>query len=213
MNVLAVGAHHDDIELGAGGTLARMAQEGHKVYGITLTNSETHYEIKNIHRPHERAVREGKKAARIIGLELLETPVTFAANNGELIYSANYMRFLEKLIFDLKISTLFTHWQYDMNTDHAASAKLSIVAGRHLRDVLMYRSNWYQPDKGFNGIVYSDISSTISLKRKAIKAYAGEIKRYSKAWLDSFIDANRSWGYSVGVEYAEVFEPVRLSLR
>lgn len=213
MNILAVGAHHDDIELGAGGTLARLVKEGHKTYGIILTNSETHYEIKNIHRPHERAVREGNKAAKVIGLQLLDTPVTLAANNGELIYSANYMRFLEKLIFDLKIDTLFTHWQYDMNTDHAASAKLSIVAGRHLGDILMYRSNWYQPDKGFNGIVYSDISSTINLKRKAIKAYAGEIKRYSKSWLESFIDANRSWGYSIGVEYAEVFEPVRLIFR
>lgn len=209
MNILAVGAHHDDIELGTAGTLAKLARDGHKIWGIILTNSETHYEIKNIHRPQARALKEGNKAAKIVGFKLLETPKELAANNGELTYNAQYMRYLEKLIFDLKIDTLFTHWQYDMNTDHEACAKLSIVAGRHLGRILMYRSNWYQPDRGFNGIIFSDISPTIKIKRRAIEAYAGEVKRYSQSWVESFIDANRAWGYSIGVKYAEVFEPVR----
>lgn len=212
MNILAIGAHHDDIELGAGGTLARLVKEGHKVFGIILTNSETHYDIKNIHRTKSTAIKEGKTAAKIIGYKLLETPKKLAANNGELQYNSKFMRFLEDIIDEHNIDWLFTHWQYDMNTDHEASAKLSIVAARHLPRILMYRSNWYQPDRSFNGIMYSDISSTIEVKKLAIEAYAGEIKNRSREWANTFIDTNRSFGFSIGTAYAEVFEPVRFTI-
>ena len=209
MNILAIGAHHDDIELGAGGTLAKYAKEGHRVYGLTLTNSETHFDIKNIHRTADQALTEAQKAAKIVGLELLETPSELASANGELSYSAKFMRFLETVQHEYKIDTIFSHWQYDMNTDHEAAAKISIVAARHVKRVLMYRSNWYQPDRAFNGIFYSDISDTIEIKRAALMAYQVEVKNRGIDWIESFIHANRAMGFSVGVNYAEVFEPVR----
>ena len=37
MNILAIGAHPDDIELGCGGTLIKASKEGHKIYLYTLT--------------------------------------------------------------------------------------------------------------------------------------------------------------------------------
>lgn len=209
MNILITGAHHDDIELGAGGTLAKLVREGHQVFGLSLTNSETHYDIRNIHRTKEEAFKEAQEAAKIIGVKLLEVPENFLVNNGELVYEVNYMRFLERILDQHKIDLLFCHWQYDMNTDHAAAAKLSIVAGRHLNRILMYRSNWYQPDKAFNGIIYSDISQTIETKKKALLAYKSEVKNRGMDWINSFIDANRSLGFGIGVKYAEVFEPIR----
>jgi hypothetical protein len=39
MNILAIGAHFDDVEIGCGGTLARMAQEGHNVHVYIATRS------------------------------------------------------------------------------------------------------------------------------------------------------------------------------
>ncbi len=209
VNILAIGAHHDDIDLGAGGTLAKLAKKGHQVFGLTLTDSETHYDIKNIHRTKEQAFKEAQKAAEIIGMKLLKVPEEFLAKNGELVYDVKYMRFLEKLMHQHKIDFLFCHWQYDMNTDHEAASKLSIVAGRHLNRILMYRSNWYQPDKAFNGIIYSDISKTIDIKKKALLAYESEVKNRGQDWINSFLDFNHSAGFSIGVEYAEIFEPVR----
>ena len=210
---MAFGAHHDDIELGAGGTLAKLAKNKHNhVFGIILTTSETHYEAKNIHRSAKTAIQEGSNAAKIIGYTLLPVPKKLAALNGELTYTAQRMRFIETMLDKYKVEMIFTHWQYDMNTDHVAAAKLSIVAARHLNTILMYRSNWYQPDKGFNGIAYSDISSTIKQKKRALEAYEGEIKNRSQEWINSFIDSNRSFGFSIGASYAEVFEPVRIVL-
>ena len=209
MNVLTIGAHYDDIELGVGGTLAKLAMQDHQVFGLNLTDSETHYDIKNIHRTKEQAFEEAQKAAKIIGMELLRVPEEFLVKNGELIYEVRYMRFLEQLLHQYKIDLLFCHWRQDMNTDHVAAAQLSIVAGRHLNRILMYRSNWYQPDKAFNGIVYSDISRTMDIKKKALLSYESEIKNRGIKWINSFVDANRSFGFSIGVEYAEIFEPVR----
>ena len=37
-NILALGAHFDDIELGAGGSLAKFSKEGKKVYKLILTD-------------------------------------------------------------------------------------------------------------------------------------------------------------------------------
>jgi LmbE family N-acetylglucosaminyl deacetylase len=212
MNVLAIGAHHDDIELGAGGTLARLAAEGNRVYGLTLTNSATDYAIKSIHRTTDAALQEARAAAKVIGLELLETPDEFAKDNGMLVYDTHYMRFVEQVLHDKKIDCVFTHWQYDMNTDHEAAAKVSIVASRHIKKVLMYRSNWYQPDRAFNGIFYFDISAHIETKIRALNAYSGEIKNRGQDWINSFIDSNRAFGFSLGVKYAEVFEPIRYSV-
>jgi LmbE family N-acetylglucosaminyl deacetylase len=211
MNVLVVGAHHDDIELGCGGTVARLTGEGHTVYGIVLTNSETHYDLKNIHRTKKQAIVEAEKAANVIGLELVELDYS-QVDNGTLEYDVDLMRKLEEFIVANKIELIFSHWQYDMNTDHEAAAKITTVAARHVHSILMYRSNWYQPDRAFNGIFYVDISNTIDKKIKSLESYSVEIENRSREWINSFIDHNRSYGFSIGVEYAEVFEPVRYSL-
>ena len=210
MNILAVGAHYDDIELGCGGSIARLAEEGNNVYGITLTNSETHYEEKDIHRTEQQAIFEAKKASAVIGLQLVELSYP-RANNGMLTYDTELMRELEKFIVEKKIQMVITHWQYDMNTDHAAASKISIVAARHVHNILQYRSNWYQPDRSFNGIYYIDISNHINKKIESLEAYSGEIDNRSQEWINSFIDNNRSYGFSIGVKYAEVFEPIRIS--
>jgi LmbE family N-acetylglucosaminyl deacetylase len=210
MNILAVGAHYDDIELGCGGSIARLAEEGNNVYGITLTNSETHYEERNIHRTTEQAIAEAEKAGTVVGLQLIKLPYE-QADNGKLAYDTELMRELEKFIVEKNVEMIFTHWQYDMNTDHAAASKISIVAARHVHNILQYRSNWYQPDRSFNGIYYIDISNHINKKIESIEAYSGEIDNRSQEWINSFIDNNRSYGFSIGVEYAEVFEPIRIS--
>ena len=211
MNVLVVGAHHDDIELGCGGTVARLTDEGHTVFGIVLTNSETHYDLKNIHRTKKQAVVEAERAAEVIGLELVELDYP-QVDNGTLAYDVDLMRKLEEFIVANNIELIFTHWQYDMNTDHEAAAKITTVAARHVHSILMYRSNWYQPDRAFNGIFYVDISKSIDKKIKSLESYSVEIENRSREWINSFIDHNRSFGFSIGVEYAEVFEPVRYSL-
>ena len=211
MNILAVGAHHDDIELGCGGSIARFTEEESSVWGVILTNSETHYEERNIHRSALEAELEEREAASVIDLQLIELPSN-RVDNGTLQYSVEVMRDLETVIHEKKIDLMFSHWQYDMNTDHAAAAKISIVAGRHVPTILQYRSNWYQPDRAFNGIYYIDISNQIEKKEACLIKYQSEVTNRGMTWVNSFLDQNRSFGFSIGTSYAEVFEPVRVTV-
>jgi LmbE family N-acetylglucosaminyl deacetylase len=211
MNVLAVGAHHDDIELGCGGTLARMSQEGHTVFGTVLTNSETHYTQRNIHRTSREALGESLEAAKHIGISYINTEIPLK-NNGELIYDIVTMRWLEELINKHEITMVFSHWQNDLNTDHAAAARMTVVASRRISRVLMYRSNWYQPHQPFNGIIHMDISMTVNKKKEALYCYKTEIKNRGTEWINTFLDANRIAGFIIEKDYAEVFEPVRYEL-
>jgi LmbE family N-acetylglucosaminyl deacetylase len=208
MNVLAVGAHHDDFELGCGGTLARLSGAGHRIWGITLTDSETHDQLQNIHRTRAQAKSEAARAARALGVALLE-PGFAPARNGELVYGVDAMRALEKVIYSRKVDVLFCHWLYDLNTDHRAAAQLCIVAARRVPTVLMYRSNWHLTGRTFHGVCMVDVSGSIAKKRKSLACYRVEIANRGRAWIDSFIDFNRSLGHGIGVRYAEAFQPVR----
>ena len=211
MRVLAVGAHHDDIELGCGGTLARLAKQGHATFGVVLTNSETHYDIRSIHRTAETARAEAEKAAAVIGMKLVDLDGA-GADNGTLTYDVGLMRRLETLIVEHEISMVFSHWRHDLNTDHQAAAQMTIVAARHVPCVLMYRSNWYPSAQPFNGIFSVDISDVIEDKRRGLGCYRSEIANRTQAWIDSFLDDNRTAGFALGRAYAETFEPVKFEL-
>jgi N-acetylglucosamine malate deacetylase 1 len=211
MNVLAIGAHHDDIELGCGGTLARLTRDGHNVFGLTLTNSETHYEIADIHRSRDEARAEAAQAAHVLGMKLVELDGK-SADNGALAYDVTLMRGIESFIHDQKVALVFSHWTQDLNTDHEAAAKLTLVASRHVPRVLMYRSNWYQPSRPFNGTVFVDVTGTIDIKRRSLECFQSEVRNRKQEWLESFFDAHRSAGFGLGKGFAEVFEPVRYEL-
>jgi LmbE family N-acetylglucosaminyl deacetylase len=211
MNVLAVGAHHDDIEIGCGGSLARLARQGHKTFGVTLTNSETHYDLRGIHRTAVQATAEAEQAAGVLGLTLL--PFEGAGrDNGTLTYDVRLMRRLEELMAAHQISLVFSHWRLDLNTDHEAAAKMTIVAARHVPAVLMYRSNWYQPATPFNGTFFVDVSDTIQVKRRSLECYRIEIANRTPDWIESFMDRERCAGFAIGKPYAECFEPIRFEL-
>jgi LmbE family N-acetylglucosaminyl deacetylase len=58
-NVLIIGAHFDDAELGAGGTAAKLVSEGKKVYKLTLTDNATKFTQKNINVDYDSSKRIG----------------------------------------------------------------------------------------------------------------------------------------------------------
>ncbi len=60
MNILAIGAHPDDIELGCGGTLLKAVREGHNVFMYTLTRGGASG------NPAQRT-EELKRSAKFIG--------------------------------------------------------------------------------------------------------------------------------------------------
>lgn len=71
MNVLGVGAHFDDLELGCSGTLIKHVNNGDRVIMLVVTNSSYKNHSGDLIRDGDTAYKEGVKAANIIGAELI----------------------------------------------------------------------------------------------------------------------------------------------
>lgn len=205
MNVLAVGAHFDDVELGCSGALAKHAKCGDQVTIYVATDSQYANGEGRIIRSGQTAREEGEKAAAIIGAELVcgkcrSLFLEFAEEtNVELI----------KLIEEKKIELIYTHWIDDIQHDHINLAKAAIHAGRHVHKILMYRSNWYLSAGSFHKNYFVDISQTWDVKERAILSHQSEFGRVGSKWVDYFKREALNNGLIAGVEYAEGFEVVK----
>ena len=60
--VLIIGAHYDDTELGAGGTAAKLVDEGCQVYKVTLTDNEVVESAYNRKTSQKDSIEDSKRA-------------------------------------------------------------------------------------------------------------------------------------------------------
>lgn len=205
MNVLGVGAHYDDLELGCGGTLIKHVQQGDDVTMLVITDSSYKNPNGEIIRPRETAHREGAKAARLIGADLICLDYkTFLVPFDE-----DITRKIIAHIQELNIDTIYSHWTGDLHRDHQYSGRTTLMAGRQVPRFLMYRSNFYDTERQFRGKFYSDISDVMEKKIEVIKAHQSELERVRYKWLDFFTKQHENDGQTIGVKYAECFEVVR----
>lgn len=205
MNILAIGAHFDDIELGCGGTLAKHVHAGDNVYAYVATVSGFTSHDQQVIRTNETARQEGREAMQVLGVQLFEgqfptLEVEFSeALNAEIlaIVEANQIR------------KVYTHWTGDIHHDHQAVARASLHSCRHVPCLLMYRSNWYHSSHDFHGNFYVDITPYWSIKEQSIKAHVSELERTRYKWLRFFQNEAENAGQRIGVQYAEIFEVVK----
>jgi len=220
MNVLAVGAHWDDIELGCCLTIGRLRERGATVYGVVLTDSETFVphagharyaaEANVRHaRSAEEANREGLAAFKALGIEPLL--VRKEATN-ELRYSASLMQQIDRAATEKAVDCVFTHWPGDVNTDHRATWELSRVAFRNVRTLLCYRSNGYTDGvTEFRPNVFCGFSSErYEEKTRTLQLHATEWLYRKGRWQREIVDQERYWGHLIGRDYAEGFAVCRL---
>src|SRR5579864_398297 len=112
MDILAIGAHPDDIELGCGGLLIKAARKGHNVHMYTLTRGDASGD------PEQRT-QEAKASAKFIGAKnlWLDTfPDMGLRGDAELI------RHIENRIDSVHPDVILTHHSKDMHHDHRAVA-------------------------------------------------------------------------------------------
>jgi N-acetylglucosamine malate deacetylase 1 len=115
MNVLVVGAHPDDQELGMGGTIARLVSQGHRVLLLDLTNGEP-----TPHGSHELRARESAEAARILGCER----ITLDLPNRSVVPSLEARRMVAAQIRLFRPDAMFMSHPDDAHPDHVAGARL-----------------------------------------------------------------------------------------
>ena len=205
MNVLAIGAHFDDIELGCGGTLAKHVANGDSVFAYVATKSGFINHQNIVIRSNEIADKEGENAMKILGVKLIKG--NFDALKIEFNDDLNLD--IIKIIEDKKIDLVYSHWMGDIHHDHQAVARASLHSCRHVPRQLMYRSNWYHSNLEFKGNFYVDISYFWEIKKKSIEAHQSEMERTGKKWIEFFHNEAKNAGQRIAVKYAEVFEVVK----
>lgn len=172
-NVVCVGAHPDDPETGCGGTLAKLAEQGHRVTVLYLTRGEAG--IKNGERRQTAVVRtrESIRACR-----LLQSATAFANQvDGETVADSRRSREFSGLLASLEPDIVFTHWPIDTHSDHRTAAQLVYQAWQWSSEkfVVVYyevmtgvQTHHFQPN------CFIDISATWRQKRSAIYAHQSQ---------------------------------------
>jgi len=206
LNVLAIGAHFDDVELGCGGSLISHAAAGDNVYVYVATLSGFTNHKQEVVRANDIARKEAEEAMRILGVRELICG-NFTTLSVEFTDELN-MAILQ-IVDQHKIDLVYAHWVHDVHHDHQAVAKASLHSCRHVPCLLMYRSNWYHSTQSFRGNFYVDITNYLAVKEQAIRAHNSEMIRTGEKWIQFFHNEAENAGQRIGVRFAEVFELVK----
>lgn len=225
MNVLAVGAHPDDIETMCAGTLAKYASLGHKVFLATATNGNigsAHHTMEEIAKIRKQ---EAAKSAAIIGAEYICLDY-----DDEMFYEkedrSTRLAFIN-LLRHCKADVVFTHYPVDYNPDHELTSKIIndiavMVPIAHLKTQEEPYPNipaifYFEPanSMGFIPTDYVDITDFYETKMKMLGCMESQ-----KQWMadnystldgniERFFDTIRITsefrGMQAGVKYAEGF--------
>lgn len=206
MNILAIGAHFDDVELGCGGVLARHARLGDNVYVFVATVSGFSNQYNQAVRSSESALAEARNAMAILGVKELLCG-NFRTLEVEFVDALNIE--ILKIVQEKKIDQVYAHWSGDIHHDHQAVSRASLHSCRHVPRLLMYRSNWYHSTLEFRGNFYFDITEFWQIKEQAVLAHVTEVDRTGEKWISFFRNEAENAGQRIGVKYAEVFEVVK----
>lgn len=217
LDLLAIAAHPDDVELTCGGTLIKMVQRGHKVGILDLTGGEM-----GSRGTAEIRRREAAAAARILGVRLREN---LGLPDARLEVNEENKLAVARKIRALKPHTVILPYWEGRHPDHYTAAKLAYegcflaglkqlpLEGQAFRPFkILYSTVYYPVSPSF----VVDITKQFERRRRAILAYASQFRpprRERRSRVHLPLDQleqevhliARYYGQMAGVEYAEPF--------
>ena len=216
MNVLAVGAHPDDIEISCSGTLAKCVKRGDKVTVCHVANGNMGHEIISPEDLREIRIGEAKKAGSLAGIEVVTLDVGDLLPNGCSIEQRDK---LIALIKKVQPDFIITHSPTDYMPDHLAVQKLVFDAsfgasvphygaeGKAAVVPIFYMDNL--AGMNFLPTEYVDITEEIELKLQMLECHESQLKWMRDHDGIDFADFVRTCskfrGLQCGVPYAEAF--------
>lgn len=218
LDLIAVGAHPDDVEIACGGTLAHLAQKGYKVGIVDLTDGEPTPASPG---PDVR-LAEARRAGQILGATLrvnlnLPNRRLFDDFEARIALAKVFRRHRPAVVIGFGGKTVMAspdHFQAMQITDAAVFYSRLTKWDEHF-DGLPPHTVGNQ--LGFSialhglelpqssGSIVADISTTLSIKLEAIRAYQTQFPPH-KARIFSAVEAmNRYHGSTAGFEAGELF--------
>ena len=200
--VVAIGAHPDDLEIGIGGTLAKMKRAGAHVVMC----------VASIPKDYEVRLAEAKQGAEILGCEL-KILMDDGPKRIEDVKTCDLVGLLDGLIRDYRPAAVLTHSKADFHNDHLLIYNACLPVQRLAYfDLFSYHPTNCRPVPiAFHPKAYVDISDTIDAKMHAITAHASQ---FGGRGLDTemYREFAHVQGRMVGVPYAEGLDVVRMML-
>jgi len=219
--ILVVAAHPDDEILGCGGTVARLANEGAKVYTLLLGQGIAARHGSLDKKEYQEQIAKLKKCTHdangAIGVQEVFS-FDFPDNKFDTVALLDIIKTIEKIKYKIKPDVIFTHYEKDLNIDHRITYEAVITATRPLpgemvREIYSFEvlssTEWHYP-LAFSPNTFFDISKSMNLKLEALGCYKTEVTDYPHPRSLEGVELNaKTWGMKVGVKFAEAFKCLR----
>jgi len=197
--VLAVGAHPDDVEIGAGATLAQHVQRGDEVTILTASRGRVGGNAED--RAAESVLAAERLGARLVLGDLEDTHIPDRGATIDLI---------EGVVGRLRPDVVYVHSSHDVHQDHRAVHAATLVATRNVPRVLCYQSPSATIE--FKPSTFVPIMDGLGQKLAAIAAFESQTAIRDYLAEDMLTATARYWGRFARSRYAEPFEVVRDSV-
>lgn len=217
LDILAFGAHSDDVEIGMGGTIAKYSAMGKSIGICDLTEAEL-----SSNGTVETRKKEAARAADILGVRVREN---LKQQDRGLYMSAESIKQVAYMIRKYKPQIIFAPFLQDRHPDHGNCAKIveeamfsagirkfatdeNLPPHRVSRIIFYMINGFHKPD------FVIDISDFIDKKIASLNAYESQFQRTDSSfdtplvngYIDSVEAREKLFGKEVGVKYAEGFK-------
>lgn len=216
VDVLAIGAHPDDLELCCGGTLLRLKALGYSVGMVDMTRGE-----RGTRGTAETRAKEAKAAFRILDFSFREN---LDLGDQTLADTPEKRQVVVECIRRHRPTLVITHWPFDRHPDHdgcgtlvkqamflAGAAGYEAEGAPHApRKLMHFPAHWLVECN-----VYVDVSDFYAKKVEAAQCYGSQFYQENSTEPATFISRKEFWedlearhrflGSQIGVKYAEGF--------
>ncbi|MEJ1098274.1 MULTISPECIES: PIG-L deacetylase family protein [unclassified Pseudoxanthomonas] len=165
--VLAIGAHPDDIELGCGGSLAKLVQAGVKVSALILSHGGRGNVTGEDRCAETRGSLQALGIRDIVQCDFADTRLAEAL--GDIV------DVIERECARVQPGRVYTMFREDRHQDHRAAFEASIVACRSVPQVLCYETPSSWPN--FVPTVFEDVELLLGRKIAALKLHTSQRAR------------------------------------
>ncbi len=215
-DVVCIGAHPDDVEIGMGATVAHMVAAGTSVAIVDLTDGEP-----TPYGTHERRMAEATHAAAVLGAQR----VTLDLPNRSLFDTVEARTALAEVLRELRPERLFLPFPEDAHPDHIAAASIATAARfwakftkTEMRGEPHYPARVYHYMAVHMRLVREpsfvvDVSDHLDTKMAALRCYESQfgLNPANAGLIESVEATARMWGRAIGAAAGEPFfsvEPV-----
>lgn len=202
MNVLAIGAHPDDIEYGCGGTLALYGKKGHDVSLFVASDGA---------RGGAADLRAGEQREAALALGAREV-LWGGYPDTEVPLTRDLIAALEGAIRHVRPTMIFVNFPDDTHQDHRNLAQATVSATRYVPNFLFYE---VPSTQNFMPNCYANVDGVLELKLAALKAHRSQVTKTNiedLTILELAVSCANFRGIQARVKYAEAFQSVRLLL-